>query len=1657
MQTSRGGSTAFELPGTLMEDLRALSRREGATPFMTLLAAFTVLLWRYSGQDDLVIGAPIANRTRPETERLIGFFVNTLALRVDLSGDPTFRELLVRVRTASLGAYAHQDLPFERLVEELHPKRDLSRSPLFQVSFVFQNIAMPDLDLDGLRVTPMTLESATARFDLELQVFDRPDSLSGWFEYNADLFDRATIEALSAALRRLAEQIAEDPDRRLSELSLLGEPARQQLAREPNDTHRAWPDLAWAHRGVEARAHATPGAEALRSGDRTLTYADLDRRANQLAHHLRRLGMGHGDLVGICTERTPEMVVAVLGTLKAGGAYVPLDPGYPRERLAFMLEDSGLKILLTQRSLVAGLPEPSARIVCLDEAAAELDTEDATPPDVKTTGDDLAYVIYTSGSTGEPKGVQVPHRALANFLRSMQERPGITADDALLAVTTLSFDISVLELLLPLTTGARVVLVSRDVAADGDQLREALSRSGATLLQATPATWRILLDAGWTPPPAFRMLCGGEALPADLGRRADPHRRGAVEHVRPHRDHHLVGHLPGRHRADLPGRAHRQHRTPRARRPRCARPARRTRRTPHRWCRTGTRLPRLSPNSPRSVSCPIRSPSAWVAELYRTGDLVRRRGDGTLEFLGRIDHQVKLRGFRIELGEIEAALARQPAVRQSVVMVREDAPGDQRLVAYVVADPFRAEPDAYADDLDQWRNIWDTAYDEPGPGVDPTFDISGWNDSYTGEPLSAEDMHDWVDRTAELVLDRAPQSVLDVGAGTGLILYAVAPHCERYWATDFSAVALTRLRETAGAPGRFTGDVQLHECAADQLEQLPEQLFDIVLLNSVVQYFPDEEYLARVIAGALSQLAPGGAVVIGDVRSLPLLEAFHASVELYRAAPDLSEETLRKRVHRRVAEDEELVIDPRFFLALQARLPGIVDVRVLPKRGRYANELTRFRYDVILTSGPAPDRVEHAWLDWRTEGLALSTLRGQLVAAPVDVLAIRDVPNARVSTFAERNPAGAVDPEDLFCLVSETGYLAELDWSRHGADGAFDLILRRLGPDGRPIAPPGPPAQPPPAPGPLSAWVNPAAPRRARKLQAELRAALSTTLPEYMIPSRFVFLDMLPLTPNDKVDRKALPEPDLLRPDSQTTYEAPRNDLERALAELWGQFLRVDQIGIHDDFFDAGGHSLLATQVTSRMRAGLGLDVSLRDLFEYPTVAALADRLADRGAPPTGFAPMPKVARGGDLPLSFAQEWLCNDYPDAPDNPVHNVVTAARLRGPLDEDALLRAFAHVVRRHESLRTRLVARPAGLVQVIETEGVWPVSRSRLEGLAEPLPAIRRILDEESRRPFHLAQGPLIRARLATLGEEERILVLSIHHAVTDNWSYGVLLRDLAIAYDAYVEGHDPAQPPLDIQFADFAAWQRHEVESGALDGHLRYWRHLLGELPAPPRLVDDHLSEEEPVAVSGNAFALTPELTVALRVLAQREGATLFMTLLAAFGALLTAYTGSRDLAVGFPTAGRDRPEAEELIGFFANSLVLRADLSGDPTFRALLARVREQTVEAYAHQEAPLQPLLREFAAEHDRIRLGFNLLNAPPGDAGAGRGTAGAAVRRLGFRPRATRRGTRHGRPQPHHARRRWSAPRDLAARCRSGRPAAGEPARPPMESALENRGGRS
>ncbi|HEY0753746.1 MAG TPA: amino acid adenylation domain-containing protein [Ktedonobacteraceae bacterium] len=693
----RGTALRIALPAPLSTQMHALGRQEGVTLFMLMLAAFKTLLYRYSGQGDLPIGSSVANRHWQGTEHLIGMVLNSIVLRTQLAGELSFRELLQRVRTGTSEAYQHQDLPFDKVVEAVHPSRDLSYNPLFQVAFNFHDSPLPELSFPGLTLDIQeAINNGSAKFDLSLTVIPRVEQqaradqeceqrITLIWEYSSDLFEEATIARMAEHFQHLLESIVAGPQQTLAALPILTTAAENELCALSAGKQASWSEAVYyVHEMVSLQATRLPSELAVSDAEHALTYAEVEQRSNQLAHLLQQRGIGADDLVAIALERSVELVIALLGVLKAGGAYVPLDPAYPTERLASMLEDSQASLLITQTSLqdrFAGLTS----LLCLDQEWEQLDHKASTPPPSPMHGENLAYVIYTSGSTGKPKGVQISHRALTNFLLTMSQQPGISAQDRLLAVTTFSFDIAGLEILLPLITGAQVILSSREVAADGEQLAELMREREITMMQATPATWQLLLAAGWSGSPGLKILCGGEALPTDLARQLL--KRGAEVWNMYGPTETTIWSTIARLSMDMT-------------RISIGRPIANTQ--AYILDRAGRLVPpgvvgelhlggdglargyRERPDLTAERFLPDPFSSQAGARMYQTGDLAHWLPDGSLECLGRVDHQVKIRGFRIELGEIEHALRNQPGVHASVVTLYEQPPGYQRLVAYLV-------------------------------------------------------------------------------------------------------------------------------------------------------------------------------------------------------------------------------------------------------------------------------------------------------------------------------------------------------------------------------------------------------------------------------------------------------------------------------------------------------------------------------------------------------------------------------------------------------------------------------------------------------------------------------------------------------------------------------------------------------------------------------------------------------------------------------------------------------------------------------------------------------------------------------------------------------------------------------------------------------------
>lgn len=1167
----RGGLLEFRWPAALAEQVMATARRHQMTPFMLLMAAYQLLLARWSGQDDLCVGTPMVVRPDADTTDLVGLFLNTLVIRARIHLAQTVSAFLDQTRHCIAKAYEHSQTPFDDVVTALRRRRHEAENPLFQTLFAYEGGEEgPGLALQGLRSQRKWPTLDTAKFDVSLFMASDADGLHGGFEFATDLFDRSTLERLAGHFECLMQAMVASPHARLGDLPLLRPQDRARMLVDWNRTALALPTERTLH-GLYSQRVASHGDRiAVVNGSQTMSHAALHIASNQLAHHLVALGVGPETVVGVCLPRCPEMIVALLGVLKAGAAYVPLDPAYPPARLAFMLEDSDARVLLSLERMAATLPVTSARQVFLDRDRARLLAEPTHSPDNRANAAHLAYIIYTSGSTGRPKGVAMPHASATAFVTWAES--AFSADArALLASTSICFDLSIFELFLPLISGGTLILVDAATA-----LVDEAPAMPPWLMNTVPSAARALAEAGALPRDLRTINLAGEPLPRTL-----------VET--------LYAARPGVRVFNLYG------------------PSEYT--TYSTWCEVPSDpdpLARVSIGRPigntqvylldcQGEPVPVGTPGEiFVAgeglargylgrpgltaerfvpnpfgpvgsRMYATGDLGRFRADRQIDYLGRLDQQVKVRGFRIEPGEIEARLRHCEGVGDAAVITRTDRFGELQLIAHVV---------------------------------------------------------------------------------------------------------------------------------------------------------------------------PGG---------------------------------------------------------------GPVDAR------------------------PSVD---------------------------------------------------------------------------------------------------------------------------------SLRAALARDLPAHMIPAVFEWRESLPMTPNGKVDRKALAALPLAGATERAHYVAPRDATESLLSEAWAHMLDLERVGIDDNFFDLGGHSLLASRIIARLRQGPLAQVSLRDLFVAPTVRALASRLKDRPAqvPDTLRA----RERTGPCETSFSQQrmWFIDQID--PQTALYNVCIAWRLSGSLDTDALHRSLAEIRQRHEILRTVFLASDEGPpLQTVTEPPPLRLTVADLSSTPDAEAAAQVWLQQDAAQPFDLAEGPLFRAALVRLGEQEHIVQLGMPHIVADGWSLDVILSELGALYPAFVQGLPSPLAPLPIQYADYARWERETLCGETLEHHLRYARELLAG--APEQLV---LPWDRPrPAVSSYRgevveFVLDQALSEALRQVAKRFQVTLFMLLSSVFDVMLFRYSGQEDFCVGYSVGNRGNLLTEGLVGAFVNVLVHRARLNGAMPFSEHLADVRESMLDADAHAQFPFEKLV---------------------------------------------------------------------------------------------------
>jgi amino acid adenylation domain-containing protein len=1580
-----GGIARFTLEPALSARLKALSAEAGGTLFAALQAAWLAVLARYTGQSDLLVGAPLANRTVPEVEGLIGFFVNTVALRCDLSDEPSFRDLIGRVHAASLEAQDHQDVPFEQVVEAVRPERSASHHPLVQTVLAYQTASRETLTLEGLEVSQLESHVGATRFDLEMHLWDRDGGQAGFLFYAADLFDAETAERLVGHFQTFLERAAETPDAPLGEIDILSAAERTRLLDEWGANPRPYPRDASVPAVFAEQVAARPDAVALEQGETALTYGELAARARRLAGLLA--AEGDRAPVALCLERSPAAVVAMLASLLAGRAYVPLDPAWPHERLRQAATDSGATLLLGG---LEGAPNLGLPNLCLNPSGRCEDSSEESPEKLPApAATDMAYVMYTSGSTGRPKGVAVPHRAIlrlaccADFVR-------LGPDSAMLHMAPATFDAATLEIWGPLLTGGRLVLAPPGRVSLSD-LAELVRRHGVTAAWLTAGLFHLVVDEAPEVLANLReVLAGGDVLSPERVARA-------LEIVGGGRGRVVNGYGPTENttftccHVMAPGQAPATGGVP------IGRPV------PNTTVRLVDARGRLVPQGVPGelwtggdglalgyLDAPELTAERFVADplepgarLYRTGDLARWRPDGTLEFLGRRDTQVKVRGFRVELEEIERSLRAQPGVQDALVAVSGEAAEAKSLVAFVVPAAEEADDaEARASFVSTWRELYEQTYGAGTAARDPgALDFTGWNSSYTGAPIDEAEMREWRAATLAQLHALGRSALLEVGCGTGLLLSDLAPRAARYRATDYSQAALDRVAALRAARGGLE-HLELARGEADDWRGIAPGSFETVILNSVCQYFPDEGYLRRVVEGALSALAPGGHLFLGDLRSLPLLEAFHASLAFAKGEGGQSVTAWRAAVRQACGQEEELLLDPAWIAALDER-PEVAAVEIRPKRGAARNELTAFRYDAVVRRAGAPvEPLPVAWVDWADLGSA-EAMAARLAEAD-GPLGVTGVPNARLAeervllswlegeapgeTLADLRAAlpdsTAAVPglEDLALVGERAGRALVASWPHAGAAEGFDLVFLAPGAEAPEV---GAIAWPRQAEAEGRVLTNtPVSDLARRKLAESLRTRLEASLPAFMLPERIVAVAAIPLTENGKPDRKALLE-GLAR--GTRSGGAPRPGTETEVAAVWAEVLQVEGIGREDDFFALGGHSLLATQIVARLQARLGLELPLAEFFAAPSVAGLAARLdAGRASGTPGAARLPQLVpdpaeANAPFPLTDIQQayWLGRGSAFEHGGVASHVYLEMDA-ADLDLDAAEAAWNRLVRRHPMLRA--VIEPDGRQRVLPEVPDYGFAVAELTEVAPEVgaAALAEIRDALSHRAVSGSEWPLFEIRAARLPGDRVRIFFSIDALIADAWSLSLLFeewRRLTAAPNAEL-------PATSVTFRDYVLAEARLRDGPAYARARDYWQARAPELPPAPQLPRAAAPAGETPRFTGWSGRLEPEAWARFKRRARARGVTPSVALMAAFADVLATWSASPRFTLNLTLFQRLplHPEVERIVGDFTSLNLLEVDAASSRRFGERAKAMQARLWQDLDHRSFGGIEVLRELA-----------------------------------------------------------------------------------------------
>ncbi|PPL00243.1 non-ribosomal peptide synthetase [Parapedobacter indicus] len=1582
------------LDQAIVKKIKELGQSTNTSMVNVLIALFEVYLHKLTGQQEFAFGLPTSGQLATGNFNLVGHCVNLLPIRSTVNPAQSFSTYLAKRKDELLNDYDHQLVGYGAILKALKIKRQKSTLPLISTIFNVDLGISEKIIFQGLDYAIVSNPRKFDVFDFSVNLTQSLGEYVLEWSYNTGLFDPDSIDRMANGFLHLLKDVLKHPHDTIRTYTQI-DAHQQAVIDHLNDTTFTYDKSQTVHGMFQKAAARHAGKTAIVFEDRRMDYAELEWQSNQYARYLIDRGVKKGDRIGIVLFRNIDLIVSLLATMKAGGVFVPIDPHLPQARIEQILNTVEAKLAIVNEpfSYTAGETLTTAQIA----AASRHYHEEAITAEI--AGGDLLYIIFTSGSTGTPKGVKVTHSNLVNFLISTQEEPGMTADDRFLFITPISFDAAML-LFLPLIAGAALIIADDEAIRDGRRIHEMMIAHQVSWMATTPTVWKMILDSGWDTRLDMIVQSGGEplgqALAAQLLERCTSlwNVYGPTETTIAVLNKQIVT-------ADAPITL--------------GKPLKNTKiqlldshgnNVPigqvGELCISGDCVSEGYYGDP-ALTAHAFVPAPHAAEshamMYKSGDLGKYLPNGEIQYVGRMDQQVKLRGHRIELQEIEQCLLQQSGVKDAVVHAVDDQKGDKTLVGYIVPD---------ANDASLWKDRWEDLYtlgvksEETLPLLDQNLDLAIVSQYYQGADIEEQGV-EWTQEGLKRLKALNAKKIVELGTGGGHLLFALGADVEAYVATDYSEVAINKLKEKLSIHPEKWQHVKAYTAMADDFTGIEPLAYDLVFLHGVAQYFPSLQYLENVIRKATSALKAGGCIYIGDMQTLGAV-AMHFYLDQLAITSDQTPiETFREVTELRIKKEEELSVDPEFFYNLPAIIPAISSVDVQIRGGNYLNEGTKCHYDIWLYVGDTAPKAAapHIELTWDSASDA-QWLQQQLTTYPDQIVRVTQIPNSRLSRdFALQQlinqsenhthiqalkdrmqsiPVSGFNPSDLWAIGEQQGYAAHVRWSSDGSDGCIEAVFI---PKGLAVIPEKPQLSET-SPARTHAWQSEEAVQVVRFPEHQIKrwkSALQATLPDYMVPAFYMVLNRIPLSANGKIDRTKLPKPaEALENAVTESYKAPQTHAERLLSTIWSDLLLVKDISTTSNFFELGGHSLIAVKVMLAIERETGKRLPITSLFENSTIEKLARLIDDNpeeqqeqtaSMQPNDMSAIAAHAPFRIIPTIEPQReiWLACELGGDNANNAYTITFDQELVGPLHPEALRKAAQQLVDRHETLRANFSDDGSELIIKHRAAVDWTFRDLSDRTADEQAAFIEKEVQKQANRVFDLKNDVLFTVSLYRVAEEQHHLILTTHHIVFDGWSYNAAMTELGAFYSAFVTNTAP-KIGIAPKFSDYASEEHAYYQSSEHEAVVKFWLSRLDGALVPVELPTDYPRPKQRTYHSSRAsFSLSAERFDMLKQISKKANCSVAMVLRSILEVFLYRMTGQVDIITGMPVAGQLLTNREHLIGHCVNMLPVRTQIDGNTSFPDYLKTRKAQLLEEFSHQKITFSTLLPRLNISRDKSR----------------------------------------------------------------------------------------